>query len=87
MRSVMHAFNNHVKVLHDVTPIDLLAQSAVLSDEVVMAYLYKHSVGPFLFIGGERSAPTILWNTFSIAPYAQLQYNCSYYSSTSCVKK
>ncbi len=35
MHFVMHAFSNHVKVLHDVTPIDLLAQSAVLSDGVV----------------------------------------------------
>ena len=48
----MHAFNNHVKVLHDVTPIDLLAQSAVLSDGVVVACLYKYSVGPFLSCGG-----------------------------------
>ncbi len=35
MHFVMHAFNNHVKVLHEVTPIDLLVQSAVLSDGVV----------------------------------------------------
>ncbi len=47
MHFVMHEFNNHVKVLHDVTPIDLLAQSAVLSDGVVVACLYKRSVGPF----------------------------------------
>ncbi len=35
MHSVMHAFSNYVEVLHGVTPIDLLVQSAVLSDEVV----------------------------------------------------
>ncbi len=32
---VMYAFSNHVGVLHNVTPIDLLVQSAVLSDGVV----------------------------------------------------
>ena len=36
---VMHAFNNHVEVLHNVTPIDLPAQSAVLSDGVVASRL------------------------------------------------
>ncbi len=41
MHFVMHAFNNHVKVLHDVTPIDLLAQSAVLSDGVVASCLHN----------------------------------------------
>ena len=40
MHSVMHMFNDHVKVLHDVTPIDLPAQSAVLSDGVVVVVLY-----------------------------------------------
>ncbi len=35
MHFVMHAFSNYVKVLHGVTPIDPLAQSAVLSDGVV----------------------------------------------------
>ena len=35
MHFVMHAFNNHVGILHNVTPIDLLDQSAVLSDGVV----------------------------------------------------
>ena len=42
MRFVMHAFNNHIKVLHDVTPIDgriyksaPATQVAVLSDGVV----------------------------------------------------
>ncbi len=34
MHFVMHAFSN-VEVLHNVTPIDLLVQSAVLSDGVV----------------------------------------------------
>ena len=36
MHFVMHAFNNHVEVLHNVTPIDLPAQLAVLSDGVVV---------------------------------------------------
>ena len=35
MHFVMYAFSNHVEVLHNVTPIDLLVQSAVLSDGVV----------------------------------------------------
>ena len=52
MHFVMHAFNNHVKVLHSVTPIDLLAQSAILSDGVVASYLYKYSAGPFPSCGG-----------------------------------
>ena len=41
MHFVIHAFSNHVGVLYNVTPIDLLAQSAVLSDGVVVACLYK----------------------------------------------
>ncbi len=53
MHFVMHAFNNHVKVLHDVTPIDLLVQSAVLSDGVVVPYL--HNLIPLLWRGGRRS--------------------------------
>ena len=40
MHFVMHAFNNHAEVPHDVTPIDLLDQSAVLSDGVVASYLH-----------------------------------------------
>ena len=54
----MHAFSNHAVVLHNVTPIDLPAQSAVLSDGVVVACLYKYGAGPFLSSGGEWSAPT-----------------------------
>ena len=38
MHLVMYAFSNHAVVLHNVTPIDLPAQSAVLSDGVVFAY-------------------------------------------------
>ena len=30
VRRIMYGFSNQVKVLHNVTPIDLLAQSAVL---------------------------------------------------------
>ena len=41
MHSVIHAFSNHVKVLHDVTPFMALQQTAVLSDGVVVACLYK----------------------------------------------
>ena len=40
MHFVMHMFSNHVKVLRDVTPIDLLVQSAVLSDGVVVKVLH-----------------------------------------------
>ena len=46
----MHAFSNHVVVLHNVTPIDLLAQSVVLSDGVVVAVLYQSI--PLLWRGG-----------------------------------
>ena len=48
----MHAFSNHAVVLYNVTPIDLLAQSAVLSDGVVVSYLYKYGAGPFPSCGG-----------------------------------
>ena len=41
MHFVMYAFSNHVGVLHNVTPIDLLAQSVVLSDGVVAECLHK----------------------------------------------
>ncbi len=44
MHFVIHVFSNHVEALHSVTPIDLPAQSAVLSDEVVVEVL--HSVTP-----------------------------------------
>ncbi len=40
MHFVIHVLSNHVMVLHDVTPIDLLAQSAVLSDGVVAEVLH-----------------------------------------------
>ena len=36
-------FFNSPKVLHDVTPLDLLAQVAVLSDGVVAECLQRHS--------------------------------------------
>ena len=59
MNFVMYAFNNHVKVLRNVTPIDLLAQSEVLSDGVIVVVL--HNVTP---IDGRiyKSAPTIFIN-------------------------
>ena len=53
MHFVMYAFSNHVRVLHNVTPIDLLDQSAVLSDGVVLVGL--HQTIPLLWRGGRRS--------------------------------
>ena len=44
MHFVMSAFSNYVEVLHNVTPIDLPAQSVVLSDGVAAAVL--HNVTP-----------------------------------------
>ena len=41
---VMRAFNNHVKVLDNVTPIDLLVQSAVLSDGVVYIIIWRGAI-------------------------------------------
>ena len=41
MHFVIHVFSNNVEVLHSVTPIDLLAQSAVLSDGVVVVVLHE----------------------------------------------
>ena len=38
MYFVISAFSNHAEVLHNVTPIDLPAQSAVLSDRVVVPW-------------------------------------------------
>ena len=52
MHFVMYAFSNHVVVLHNVTPLDLPAQSAVLSDGVVFSYLHKCRAGPFPSCGG-----------------------------------
>ena len=40
MHFVMHAFCNHAEVLHNVTPIVLLQQTAVLSDGVVASFLH-----------------------------------------------
>ena len=55
MHFVMHASSNHAEVLHNVTPIDLPAQSAVLSDGVVVESLHKYSAGPFPSCGGVSS--------------------------------
>ncbi len=52
MHFVMYAFSNHVGVLHNVTPIDLLAQSVVLSDGVVAKCLHKYSASTFPSFGG-----------------------------------
>ena len=43
---VMHGFNNHVGVLHNVTPVDLLVQTAVLSDGVVVVALNNQYIHP-----------------------------------------
>ena len=40
MHFVMYVFSNHAMVLHNVTPIDLLAQSAIPSDGVVVVVLH-----------------------------------------------
>ena len=44
MHFVMHAFNNHVKVLHNVTPLAQLEQVAVLSDGVVFCVPTKLTI-------------------------------------------
>ena len=41
MHFVMHAFNNHVKVLNNVTLLAQLEQVAVLSDGVVVVGLHQ----------------------------------------------
>ena len=56
MHFVMSAFSNHAVVLHNVTPIDLPAQSAVLSDGVVAECLYKYGARPFPSSGGVAGA-------------------------------
>ena len=48
MHFVMYASSNHAKVLHKVTPIVQLQQSAVLSDGVVAKVLHK--VTPFVLL-------------------------------------
>ncbi len=44
MNFVIHAFNNHVKVLHSVTPIDLLARKTfsflILMSIFIVIYFY-----------------------------------------------
>ena len=45
-----------VEVLHNVTPFDPPAQSAVLSDGVVVSYLYKYGAGLFPSSGGVAGA-------------------------------
>ena len=59
MHFAMHAFSNHVQVLHNVTPIDLLVQSAVLFSLTgwLSKCLYKVRCRyiPLLWRGGRRS--------------------------------
>ena len=52
MHFVMSALSDHAVVLHNVTPIDLPVQSAVLSDGVVVACLYDYGAGLFPSCGG-----------------------------------
>ena len=65
MHFVIYAFNNHVGVLHNVTPIDLLIQSAVLSDGVViinlMAQRVLHKVTPFVQL---QQMAVLFFNSF-----------------------
>ena len=52
MHFVMQASSNHAVVLHNVTPLDLLAQVAVLSDGVVASYQHQNTPcrrGGFLY--------------------------------------
>ncbi len=49
MHFVMHAFSNYVKVLHNVTPIDLLAQTTVLLSTAP-------TVCPFYILKYDRSS-------------------------------
>ena len=53
MHFVIYASSNYGEGLHKVTPIDLLAQSAVLSDGMVVSVLHKAI--PLLWRGGRRS--------------------------------
>ena len=60
---VMHAFSNHVEVLHSVTPIVLLQQTAVLSDGVVVACLYKYVPDHSSPVEGWQAPPDgVLWH-------------------------
>ena len=64
MHFVIYASSNHGKGLHNVTPIDLLAQSAVLSDGVVVPCL--HGVN-YMCKGGFTNHPTVPFCTTSTA--------------------
>ena len=55
---VVYAFSNYAEVLHNVTPFVLLQQSAVLSDGVVVAYLYKYSAGYRYWRGPSKNTLT-----------------------------
>ena len=67
---VMHAFSNHVEVLHSVTPIVLLQQTAVLSDGAVVACLYKYVPDHSPPVEGWQAPPDgVLWRVcISIVP-------------------
>ena len=68
MHFVIYASSNHGKGLHNVTPIDLLAQSAVLSDGVVVPCLHEVN---YMCRGGFAYPPygTVLHNLNRPAPY------------------
>ena len=42
MHFVMHAFNNHVKVLHDVTPIDFYIRTVFNEHNIIFRTKLRH---------------------------------------------
>ncbi len=72
MHFVMYASSNHVKVLQDVTPIDLLVQSAVLSDGVV--FLRTYYLGQALALSDLHTHVRVLHN---VTPFVAAATNGS----------
>ncbi len=72
MHFVIHVFSNHFEVLHDVTPIDLLDQSAVLSDGVVASCLHKQTFIHLIYANHCRGG-------LACPPYGTVPHN-----STAC---
>ncbi len=69
MHFVMYAFSNHVEILHNVTPIDLLAQSAVLSDGVVVKVLNTVTLIDLL-----AQSAVLFFNSLMLAPLRCMKY-------------
>ena len=69
MHFVIHVFSNHAEVLNSVTPIDLLDQSAVLSDGVMAAIL--HNVTPIVPL---QQSAALFFNSL----YPKLLYKISH---------